>query len=125
VTKGQLYHRKQSKQPDEVETAKKQIASQEMWGGPFKNYLGGTDIPKVKAYMHQLPLLNDRETKQSGIEFTTLVEVDSYHPHFAYWSGDRDGVRNEDGYAKIDVGITYCNQVNPVYVADEQPNTES
>jgi hypothetical protein len=119
VTQGQFYHRKQSKQPDEVETAKKQIASQEMWGGPFKNYLGGTDIPKVKAYMHQLPLLNDRETKQSGIEFTTLVEVDSYHPHFAYWSGDRDGVRNEDGYAKIDVRITYCNQFDPVYIADE------
>ncbi len=55
-------------------------------------------------------------------ESGTLVEIDSYHPHFAYWSGDREGVRNEDGYAKIDVRITYCTQVNPVYIADEQPN---
>jgi hypothetical protein len=124
VTQGQIYHREKSSSQT-ADVARQQLASQEMWGGPFKNYLGGTDIPKVKAYMHQLPLLNDRETKQSGIEFTTLVEVDSYHPHFAYWSGDRDGVSNEDGYAKIDVRITYCNQVNPVYIADEQPNTES
>ncbi len=49
-----------------------------------------------------------------------------YHPHFAYWSIDpndlttkREGLWNEDGYAKIKVTITYRNQFNPVYVADE------
>jgi hypothetical protein len=119
VTEGQIYHRKQGRQPDDVETARKQIASQELWGGPFRNYMGGSDIPKVKAYHNKLPLLNDLKTRVSGIEFRTLVEVDSYHPHFAYWSGDRDGVRNEDGYAKIEVTITYCNQFDPVYIADE------
>ena len=123
MTKGQIYHRKQSRQPDDVAIARAQIASQELWGGPPRNYLG-SDIPKVKAYYHQLPLLNDRQTQESGIEFTTMVEVDSYHPKFAYWSGDRSGVRNEDGYAKIRVTIAYCNQFDPVYVADEQPNAE-
>jgi hypothetical protein len=123
VTVGQIYHREKSSSQT-ADVAKQQIASQEMWGGPPRNYVG-SDIPKVKAYWNHLPLLNDRQTKQSGIEFTTLVEVDSYHPKFALWSGDREGVRNEDGYAKIDVRITYCNQVNPIYIADEQPNTES
>lgn len=75
--------------------------------------------------MHQLELLNDLHTKESGIEFTTLVEVDSYHPKFAYWSGDREGVRNEDGYAKIKVTITYCNQFEEVYIADDRSNAES
>jgi hypothetical protein len=50
VTEGQIYHRKQGRQTDDVETARKQIASQELWGGPFRNYMGGSDIPKVKAY---------------------------------------------------------------------------
>jgi hypothetical protein len=124
VTERQIYHRKQSRKPEDVAIAKKQIASQELWGGPPRNYLG-SDIPKVKGYMHQLELLNDRQTKESGIEFTTMVAVDSYHPKFAYWSGDRVGVRNEDGYAKIKVTITYCNQLEKVYIADEQSNAES
>ncbi|PSB50859.1 hypothetical protein [Chamaesiphon polymorphus] len=124
VTERQIYHRKQSRQPEDVETARKQIASQELWGGPPKNYLG-SDIPKVKAYMHKLPLSNDRQTQERGIEFTTPIEVDSYHPHFAYWSGDREGVRNEDGYAKIKVTITFCNQFDEVYIANEQSNAES
>jgi hypothetical protein len=124
VTERQVYHRKQSRQPDDVATAKAQIASQELWGGPPRNYLG-SDIPKVKAYHNQLPLLNDRQTQQSGIEFTTMVEVDSYHPKFAYWSGERDGVRNEDGYAKIKVTIVFCNQFDEDYIANEQSNVES
>jgi hypothetical protein len=124
VTQGQIYHREKSSSQT-ADVARKQIASQEMWGGSFRNYMGGSDIPRVKAYLNQLPLLNDLQTQQSGIEFTTLVEVDSYHPKFAYWSGDRDGIRNEDGYAKIDVRITYCNQFAPVYIADERFNPKS
>jgi hypothetical protein len=124
VTERQIYHRKQSRQAEDVETARKQIASQELWGGPPRNYMG-SDIPKVKAYWNRLPLLSDRQTQESGIEFTTLVAVDSYHPKFAYWSGDREGVRNEDGYAKIKVTITFCNQFDEVYIANEQSNAES
>jgi hypothetical protein len=100
-----MYHRKQT----DVETAKKQIASQEIWGGPCRNYMG-SDIPKVKAYVNELPFMSDGKTKTTGIEFTTMVKPDSYHPVFAYWSGEREGVRNEDGYAKIKVTITFCNQ---------------
>lgn len=85
----------------------------------------GSDIPNVKAYFNHLPLLNNSQMQASGIEFTTMVEVDSYHPKFAYWSGDREGVRNEDGYAKIKVTIAHCNQFDPVYIADEQSNAES
>jgi hypothetical protein len=33
-------------------------------------------------------------------------------PGLAYWSGEREGVRNEDGYAKIRVRITFCNQLD-------------
>jgi hypothetical protein len=124
VTEGQIYHRKQSRQPEDVAIAKAQIASKELWGGPPRNYLG-SDIAKVKAYWNQLPLLNDAQTQESGIEFTTMVEVDSYHPKFAYWSGDREGVRNEDGYAKIKVTIAFCNQFDEVYIANEQSNAES
>jgi hypothetical protein len=32
-------------------------------------------------------------------------------PAFVFWSGEREGVRNEDGYAKISVSITFCNQL--------------
>jgi hypothetical protein len=123
VTERQIYHREKSSSQT-ADVARKQIASQELWGGPPRNYLG-SDIPKVKAYWNRLPLLSDRQTQMSGIEFTTTVEVDSYHPKFAYWSGDREGVRNEDGYAKIKVTITFCNQFDEVYIANEQSNTES
>ncbi|WP_309731002.1 hypothetical protein [Chamaesiphon sp. OTE_75_metabat_556] len=123
MTERQIYHREKSSSQT-ADVARQQIASQELWGGPPRNYMG-SDIPKVKAYWNRLPLLSDLQTQKSGIEFTTLVEVDSYHPKFAYWSGDREGVRNEDGYAKIKVTINYCNQFDPVYIADEQSNAES
>jgi hypothetical protein len=48
VTEGQIYHRKQSRQPDDVATARLQIASQELWGGPAKNFFQ-SHIPKVKV----------------------------------------------------------------------------
>jgi hypothetical protein len=87
-----------------------QITSQEMWGGPTGNYLN-SDIPKVKAFSNELPLQRGTNKKQRGIEFTTAVPPDPYHPAFVFWSGEREGVRNEDGYAKISVSITFCNQL--------------
>jgi hypothetical protein len=67
-----------------------------------------------------LPLTEDLSTKKLGIEFTTSVKPDlCTRPGLAYWSGDRDGVRNEDEYAKIKVAITFCNQLEEVRVASE------
>jgi hypothetical protein len=105
VTEEQIYHRRET----DLEILQRQIASQEMWGGPCKNYMG-SDIPKVKAFWNERILQEDRAKNRSRIEFKTKVQPDSYHPVFAYWSGDREGVRNEDGYAKITVEITYPNQ---------------
>ncbi len=68
--------------------------------------------------MNELRLLKDRQTKESGIEFTTEIAPDSYHPIFAYWLRQRDNpdeVREEDGYAKIEVEILFCNQFDEVY----------
>ncbi len=110
MTEEAIYHRTQS-DSQTVEDAKKQIASQEMWGGPARNFCC-SDIPKVKAYTEVLPPQKDRSTKKLGIEFTTAVEPDrGTRPGLAYWSGDREGVRNEDEYAKIKVTITFCNQL--------------
>jgi hypothetical protein len=99
----------------------KQIASQEMWGGPAHHF-HFTDIPKVKAYINELSLITDLATKklikEKGIEFTTMVEPDRCcRPHVPTWSNDpnkpdRDGVRTEDGYAKISVKTGFCNQVD-------------
>jgi hypothetical protein len=126
VTEKPIYHRTQS-DSQTVEDAKNQIASQEIWGGPARN-CHFSDIPKVKAYTKVLPLQEDRfsrgeatpTTKKLGIEFTTEVEPDrGTRPGLAYWSGDREGVRNEDDYAKIRVAITFCNQLEEVWVASE------
>jgi hypothetical protein len=109
VTEGQIYHRKQGTNLEDVETARKQIDSQELWGGPARNFLQ-SNIPKVKAYLRQLPPDN------TGIEFETAVEPDrNTPPGVVYWSGDREGVRNEGGYAKIKVQILFCNQFEEIY----------
>jgi hypothetical protein len=76
------------------------------------------------AYINCLPLTNDCKTKQKGIEFTTAVEPDQgCHPYRPTWSGEREGVRNEEVngkmYAKIKVQIKFCNQLDEVWVADE------
>jgi hypothetical protein len=121
-----IYHRKQSRLPEDVAIAQQQIASQELWGGPPRNYMS-SDIPKVKAYRHKLPLLRDLQTIETGIEFTTTIDPDSYHPKFAYWSRQRtnpEEVREEDGYAKIKVTILFCNQFDEVYTADDRSNTD-
>jgi hypothetical protein len=106
-----MYHRiKSSSQTDEV--ARMQIDSQEMWGGPARNSFF-SDIPKVKAFT--FPEIFNRVHMQ-GIEFTTPVKPDSCtRPGLVYWSGERSGVRNEDGWAKIEVKVIFCNQVDPVY----------
>ncbi len=99
----------------------KQITSQEMWGGPARNNVP-SNIPKVKAWINELSLVTDPATKklikEKGIEFTTQVKPDrGCRPHLPTWSNDpgepeRDGVWNEDGYAKIKVRTGFCNQVD-------------
>ena len=120
VNEGQIYHRKQGKQPDDVATARAQIASQEMWGGPARNIFQ-SHIPKVKAYRDKLPQDQTGIRTTTGIEFNTEVEPDrnTKPGGVLYWSGEREGVRTEDEYAKIKVRITYCNQFDPVYIADD------
>jgi hypothetical protein len=95
-----VYHRISS--PTQTESdAKKQLTSQEMWGGIPRNGYN----PKVQAYIGSLPL------GSNGIEFLTNVEPDVGCPRGqAFWSGPRAGVRVEDGYAKISVEITRCTQ---------------
>ena len=89
-----------------------QIDSQELWGGPFGNYMR-SDIPRVKAYIGELKISKSTGTKELGLEFTTEVEPDRcVPPPMAYWSQEREGVRIEDGYAKISVNITFCNQID-------------
>jgi hypothetical protein len=120
VTDGQIYHRAESDSQTK-EDAMRQIESQEMWGGPARNFYL-SDIPKVKAWVNELPLTTDPVTKQltkrKGIEFTTMVEPDrGCRPHLPTWSNDpskpdRLGVRTEDGYAKIKVRTRFCNQVD-------------
>jgi hypothetical protein len=90
------------------------LASQEIWGGPARNCFF-SDIPKVKAFSKKL----DRTTER-GIEFTTAVAPDrGTRPGLVYWSGEREGVRNEDDWAKIKVQIKFCNQLEEVWIADE------
>jgi hypothetical protein len=113
VTEKQIYHRTASKSQT-ADDAIKQIASQEMWGGPARNCFF-SDIPKVKAFSKKF----DRTTER-GIEFTTEVEPDrGSRPGLVYWSGEREGVRNEDDWAKIEVQIKFCNQLEEIWIVDE------
>jgi hypothetical protein len=119
VTEGQIYHREQS-DSQTVKDAKAQIDSQEMWGGPARNFFR-SHIPKVKAYPDALPQDQNGIRTKTGIEFSTDVEPDrnTKPGGVLYWSGERKGVRTEDEYAKIKVRIIYCNQFDPVYIADD------
>lgn len=113
VSEEQIYRREESRSQT-VETAKLQQKSQEIWGGPCTGTYQ-SDIPKVKAYVGELPMKFDQTAKIRGLEFLTEVPPDSgTRPGLAYWSGKREGVRNEDGYAKIKVSITFCNQLDEV-----------
>jgi hypothetical protein len=60
------YRKKSSSQTSEV--ARMQIASNEMWGGPKRNYVS-SDEPVVNAYVGEIP----RKTEK-GIEFTTAIK---------------------------------------------------
>jgi hypothetical protein len=94
------YHRLSSPTQTSVD-AQRQIISQEIWGGIPRN---GYE-PKVQAYLGSLP------TNANGIEFTTETAPDIGCPRGqAFWSGERNGVRVEDGFAKIAVTITRCTQ---------------
>ncbi len=74
-----------------------QINSLEIWGKPAQNVFQ-SDIPKVKAYVGRIP------RGKAGIEFTTDVPPDpNTPPHLAYWSGNREGLTTEEGYAKLKV----------------------
>ena len=74
-----------------------QINSLEIWGKAAQNVYQ-SDIPKVKAYVGKIP------KGKKGIEFTTNVLPDpNTPPHLAYWSGNREGVTTEGGYAKLKV----------------------
>jgi hypothetical protein len=74
-----------------------QISSLEIWGKAAHNVYQ-SNIPKVKAFVGKLP------KNTSGIEFTTDVPPDPHTPpYLATWSGDRPGVKTEDGYAKLKV----------------------
>jgi hypothetical protein len=119
VTEGQIYHRKQS-DSQTVAAARLQISSQEIWGGPARNIFQ-SHIPKVKAFRDKLPQDQNGIRTTTGIEFKTEVKPDrnTKPGGVLYWSGEREGVRTEDEWAKIKVRIHFCNQFDPVYIADE------
>ncbi|MBE9045109.1 hypothetical protein IQ255_11960 [Pleurocapsales cyanobacterium LEGE 10410] len=80
------------------EDIEKQLKSKEVWGKPPRNY-NQSDIPKVKAYSKRPQGRNIR-----GIKFWTDIPPDPGGiPGQPTWSGGREGVRIEDGYAKMKV----------------------
>ncbi len=87
------------------EIAQLQQQTGEIWGKPAHNS-HSSDFPKVKAYVGQLP------QGKRGIEFMAKFQPDSgTPPSRADWSGPREGVRLEDGFAKIQVILTRNTQV--------------
>jgi len=88
------FHRLKSPTQD-VEAMRKQLSSHQIWGRPRRD----SDIPQVQAYTG--PLIGD------GIEFYTVVPPDtSLPPGHARWTGPREGVVVEEGFAKIECQIT-------------------
>lgn len=80
-----------------AETAAKQRRSGAVWGRPNR----GSDMPSVDAYEGPLP------SGKRGIEFETSVTPNrGSPPGRARWYGDRPGLRNEDGFAKLCVRVT-------------------
>lgn len=96
-----IYHRKESPTQTAADAAL-QEATGEIWGSvPF----GGVR-PVAQAYRGPLP------SGARGIEFTTDVAPDPQTPPSrARWSGPRQGVRVEGGFAKIDVTVIKNTQV--------------
>lgn len=90
------YHRYQTNPA----LARTQQASGEIWGRAAR-HVHASDIPKVKAYDGPLP------SGTPGIEFTTDVPPDpGCVPGKPVWSGPREGVVVEDGFAKIRATVT-------------------
>ncbi|MBN9317027.1 MAG: hypothetical protein J0I99_14890 [Devosia sp.] len=93
------FHRVKNGKTQDYETAKKQLASGQIWGKAIK--IGGA-FPKVKAY--KLPLCDGGSgplpcVDKEGIEFWTDVEPTSELPNgVVYWER-RDGVQ---GLIEID-----------------------
>ena len=87
------------KSPSQTEEdIRTQLQSKEIWGEAPRN-IYGSDIPKVKAYSESPEGKNIK-----GVMFWTTVPPDSGGiPGKPTWSGEREGVRIEDGYAKIKV----------------------
>jgi hypothetical protein len=111
VTEEPIYHRKET-ESQTAEAARLQIETQEIWGGPCRN-IYYSDIPKVKAFLNKLPMKKDLASQERGIEFTTTAEPDRcVPPPLVFWSGNREGVVTKDGYARIKVKITFCNQLD-------------
>lgn len=95
------YHRLKSPTQSDS-TALKQHRSSEIWGRPRRD----SDIPQVQAYVGPLP------PNAGGIEFTTPVRPDGgTPPGQVRWTGPREGVVVEDGFAKIRCIITRNTQV--------------
>ena len=90
------YRVKSPSQTDE--DIEKQIKTKEIWGAKSRNF-NRSHIPKVKAYTEW------RWGKDTiGIVFWTDVAPDvGCIPGKPTWSGPREGVKVEDGYAKIKV----------------------
>jgi hypothetical protein len=97
------------------EDIEKQIQSKEIWGKPAR----GSGIPKVKAYTEFKPGIKT----EKGIKFTTVVPPDPGSPiHLALWSNGREGVRIEDGYAKIGVLTISRNPSWPIILVEKWLN---
>jgi hypothetical protein len=91
-----VYHRYLTPTQTEADI-EMQLKSCEIWGKAAQNVYQ-SDIPKVKAYVGKIP------QGKAGIEVTTDVPPDpNTPPHLATWSGNREGVRTEAGYAKLGV----------------------
>jgi hypothetical protein len=88
---------------DTVETMQKVIDSGELWGRAPKNIFS-SDIDKVKAWGEgTLP----EDQYGNGFEFKTTTPPDKNGvPGKPTWSGNRPGVVNEDGWAKIKIEVT-------------------
>ena len=89
------FHRLQSPTQTADDT-REQVRTGEVWGRPARH----RDIPKVKAYVGPLP------PGRKGVEFRTAALPDAGSPpEKIFWTGPRDGVRVEDGYAKITIVV--------------------
>jgi hypothetical protein len=91
-----IYHRFESNSQT-VEIAKYQEKSLEILGEVDHRNPYASTIPKVKAYRGLL------DEGKRGIEFTTNIPPDSFHPKFAYWSGDREELTIQGDFAILKV----------------------